>query len=214
MNCQLDYSGREEAGRLHGLFLWGSEPRYSRSAIVVAYLTLNQHRHVHEHVVHLANARLQFDDVVVARLNVLQRLLGLLRLHDDLRPGHHWSDGRADGRRGGRTHAHMHGQHWSDACTTGSYTHVCMHARSHHRFTSIRTHARTHSYHWPQAHTLARTHTRARARALARTLPRTLILSSASFLPSSSLKDKVFSHTANTTFCVGIRSQAHSRGRK
>lgn len=48
---------------------------------VTADLTLDQHGHVHEHVVQLADAGLQFDDVGVPRLDVRQRLLRLLRLH-------------------------------------------------------------------------------------------------------------------------------------
>lgn len=47
-------------------------------------LTLDEHGHVHEHVVQLADGRLQLDDIGVPRLDVRQRLLRLLRLHYDL----------------------------------------------------------------------------------------------------------------------------------
>lgn len=44
-------------------------------------LAFDEHRHVHEHVVQLADGGLQLDDVGVPRLDVGQRLLRLLRLH-------------------------------------------------------------------------------------------------------------------------------------
>lgn len=44
-------------------------------------LTLDQHCHVHEHVVELADGSLQLDDVGVSRLDVGERLFRLLRLH-------------------------------------------------------------------------------------------------------------------------------------
>ena len=56
---------------------------------VVLYLTLDQHSHVHEHVVQLLDGRLQLDDVRVPRLDVCQRLLCCSRVHDDtLQAGH------------------------------------------------------------------------------------------------------------------------------
>lgn len=48
------------------------------------YLRLDEHGHVHEHVVQLLDAVLQLDDVIVTRLDVLQRLLGLTRVRQDL----------------------------------------------------------------------------------------------------------------------------------
>ena len=55
---------------------------------VVLYLTLDQHCHVHEHVVQLLDGRLQLDDVRVPRLDVCQRLLCCSCVHDDtLRAG-------------------------------------------------------------------------------------------------------------------------------
>lgn len=50
-----------------------------------AYLVLDQHGHVHKHVMQLADRVLQFHNVGVASLNVRQRLPGLLRLHNDLK---------------------------------------------------------------------------------------------------------------------------------
>ena len=46
-------------------------------------LTLNQHGHIHEHVVQLLDGRLQLNDVRVPRLYVCQRLLGRGSVHDD-----------------------------------------------------------------------------------------------------------------------------------
>ena len=55
---------------------------------VVLYLTLDQHSHVHEHVVQLLDGGLQLDDVRVPRLDVCQRLLCCSCVHDDtLRAG-------------------------------------------------------------------------------------------------------------------------------
>ena len=50
---------------------------------VVLYLTLDQHCHVHEHVVQLLDGGLQLDDVGVPSLDVRQGLLGRRRVHDD-----------------------------------------------------------------------------------------------------------------------------------
>ena len=47
-------------------------------------LALDEHGHVHEHVVQFLDGLLQLHDVIVTRLDVLERLLGLLRVCDDL----------------------------------------------------------------------------------------------------------------------------------
>ena len=46
-------------------------------------LTLDQHGHVHEHVVQLFDGGLQLDDVCMPGLDVGQRLLGARGVHDD-----------------------------------------------------------------------------------------------------------------------------------
>lgn len=51
------------------------------------YLTLDQHRHVHEHVVEFSNRVLQLDDVGVSSFDVGKCLFCLLCLHDDLLGG-------------------------------------------------------------------------------------------------------------------------------
>lgn len=60
---------------------------FSGKVLVKFDLALDKHRHVHEHVVQLADGRLQLDDVGVPRLDVGQRLLGLLGLHYYLENG-------------------------------------------------------------------------------------------------------------------------------
>ena len=50
-----------------------------------AHLWLNQHGHVHEHVVQLLDALLQLHDVVVSRFDVLQWLSRLRRVGENLR---------------------------------------------------------------------------------------------------------------------------------
>ena len=47
------------------------------------YLTLDEHGHVHEHVVELLDRGLQLDNVGVSGLNVRQRLLRGCRVHDN-----------------------------------------------------------------------------------------------------------------------------------
>lgn len=51
------------------------------------YLTLDQHRHVHEHVVEFSNRVLQLDNVGVSSFDVGKCLFCLLCLHDDLLRG-------------------------------------------------------------------------------------------------------------------------------
>lgn len=48
------------------------------------YLALHQHGHVHKHVMQLTDAGFQFDDLIVPRLDFVQRLLCHLRVHFDL----------------------------------------------------------------------------------------------------------------------------------
>ena len=50
---------------------------------VVIYLTLDQHCHVHEHVVQLLDGGLQLDDICVPCLDVCQCLLCCSGVHDD-----------------------------------------------------------------------------------------------------------------------------------
>jgi hypothetical protein len=47
-------------------------------------LILDEHGHVHKHVVQLSDRILQLHNVGVSRFNVGQRLARLLRLHYDL----------------------------------------------------------------------------------------------------------------------------------
>jgi len=49
-----------------------------------ADLALDQHGHVHEHLVQFTNTWLKFHDVIVSCLNVLQWLPSLLRLRNYL----------------------------------------------------------------------------------------------------------------------------------
>lgn len=51
---------------------------------VFHYLTFDQHRHVHEHVVQFSDRVLQFDDVGVSCFNVGKSLFSLLCFHNDL----------------------------------------------------------------------------------------------------------------------------------
>lgn len=44
------------------------------------YLSLHQHRHVHEHGVEVPDAGLQADDVLVPRLDLIQGLTSDLRI--------------------------------------------------------------------------------------------------------------------------------------
>lgn len=50
----------------------------------VTYLAFDQHGHVDEHVVQLADAVFQLDDLSVSGLDLVQSLLGHLRVHFDL----------------------------------------------------------------------------------------------------------------------------------
>ena len=50
-----------------------------------SHLRFDKHGHVHEHVVQLLDALLQLHDVVVSRLDVLQRLARLRRVGQDLK---------------------------------------------------------------------------------------------------------------------------------
>lgn len=49
-----------------------------------AYLAFDQHGHVDEHVVQLADAVFKLDDLGVSGLDLVQSLLGHLRVHFDL----------------------------------------------------------------------------------------------------------------------------------
>ena len=57
---------------------------HSESGGAVTHLALHQHRHVDEHVVQLADAVFQLDDLGVSGLDLVQSLLGHLRVHLDL----------------------------------------------------------------------------------------------------------------------------------
>lgn len=50
----------------------------------VTYLALDQHGHVNKHVMQLADAVFQLDDLGVSGLDLVQGLLGHLRVHFDL----------------------------------------------------------------------------------------------------------------------------------
>lgn len=56
----------------------------------IHYLILDHHRHIHEHVVQFFDWILQFDDVSVSRLNISERLFGLVRVHDNLNHEMKW----------------------------------------------------------------------------------------------------------------------------
>lgn len=47
-------------------------------------LTLDEHGHVHKHVVQLSNTVLELHNVLVTRLDIGERLFGRLRVHDNL----------------------------------------------------------------------------------------------------------------------------------
>lgn len=47
------------------------------------YLTLDEHRHIHKHIVKLPYGALQLHDIVVSGFNVSKSLLRLLRVRDD-----------------------------------------------------------------------------------------------------------------------------------
>ena len=51
---------------------------------VCIYLALHQHGHVQEHVVKLTDASLQFHDLRVSSLDLVEGLLGYLGVHFDL----------------------------------------------------------------------------------------------------------------------------------
>lgn len=50
-----------------------------------SYLTLDQHGHIHKHIVELPDRVFELNDVSVTRFDVRESLFCLLRLHDDLR---------------------------------------------------------------------------------------------------------------------------------
>lgn len=66
---------------LQWLSVCGSADAGSRAV----YLALNQHGHVDEHVVQLADAVFELDDLGVSGLDLVQGLLGHLGVHLDLR---------------------------------------------------------------------------------------------------------------------------------
>lgn len=55
------------------------------SAVSEAHLALHQHGHIHEHIVQLTDAVLQFDDFTVPRLNLIHGLFTDVAVHDDLK---------------------------------------------------------------------------------------------------------------------------------
>lgn len=55
-----------------------------KSSVSDVYLTLHQHGHIHEHIVQLTDAVLQFDDFIVPRLNLIHSLFTDVAVHDDL----------------------------------------------------------------------------------------------------------------------------------
>ena len=50
-----------------------------------SHLAFHQHGHVNEHVMEFADAVFQFDDLSVSGFDLVQGLLGHLRVHLDLR---------------------------------------------------------------------------------------------------------------------------------
>lgn len=67
------------------VLLWAG--RAEGSGALDSYLALHKHGHVHEHVVQLADAVLQLDDLAVPRLDLAQSLLRDAGVHDDLGGG-------------------------------------------------------------------------------------------------------------------------------
>lgn len=63
------------------------ERRNGEGSGVLSHLTLNQHGHVHEHVVQLTDAILQLDDLIVPGFDLIHGLLGDVGVHDDLNKG-------------------------------------------------------------------------------------------------------------------------------